>query len=225
MKPNILIVGPSGSGKSSSLRNLDPSSTAVLNSEQKALPFKGGAKFTMNRAVPNMDTYWELFRKMMKGKKTKVIVNESLTSLFEHQMRESEKFFTGFDLWGNYAKEIEKILHESKNTDKYIVSIGIDGIIEGSSGIEERYFAVQGKWKKLVEKEFVIVLYTDCIVNENGDPEYKFITNKQKGYEKCSAKSPMGMFPPIMDNDLSKVIELIEEFYADEDEPVKKGKK
>ena len=230
MKPNILILGPSGTGKSSSLRNCDPESTAILNSEQKALPFKGGAMFKMNRPVsgmhlegkkdeeklvPSMNPYWELFHKMMKGAKSKIIVNESLTSLFEQQMRASARFFTGFDLWGNYAQEIGKILHHSKNTEKYIVMIGIDEVLEGSAGVEERFFSVQGSWKKKVEKEFVIVLYTTCIINEAGDPEYKFITNKQKGYENVSAKSPMGMLPPIMDNDIAEVIRLSELYYGE----------
>jgi hypothetical protein len=233
MKPNILIIGPSGTGKSSSLRNCDPTKTAILNTEQKALPFRGAAKFKMNRPVSGMENegtkeapkmvasmnpYWDLFKKMMKGKNSEVLVVESLTSLLEQQMRATRRFFTGFDLWGNYEIEIAKILHEAKNTDKYIAMIGIDGVLEGANGVEERYFAVQGKWKKMVEKEFVIVLFTTCIIDDEGNAQYKFVTNKQKGFENCSAKSPMGMLPPIMDNDLAEVIKLSEAFYNGEEE-------
>ena len=39
MKPNIFICGPSGTGKSTSMRNLPPERTVILNTEQKALPF------------------------------------------------------------------------------------------------------------------------------------------------------------------------------------------
>jgi len=41
----VFIVGPSGMGKSTSGRNLDCESTMILNSDQKALPFK---KFKLN---------------------------------------------------------------------------------------------------------------------------------------------------------------------------------
>ena len=38
----IFIVGKSGSGKSTSERNLDPKTSMVINSDKKELPFKGG---------------------------------------------------------------------------------------------------------------------------------------------------------------------------------------
>ena len=45
MKPNVIVVGKSGSGKSTSLRNLNPKTTAVINTERKQLPFKGANDF------------------------------------------------------------------------------------------------------------------------------------------------------------------------------------
>ena len=37
----IAIVGQSGTGKSSSIRNLDPTETFIINIASKPLPFKG----------------------------------------------------------------------------------------------------------------------------------------------------------------------------------------
>ncbi len=231
MKPNIFIVGPTSTGKSSSLRNLDPTNTAILNSEQKALPFRSGLKFTMNKPVtglelepnsqkmlPSMTPYWNLFEKAIESKNVKVLVNESFTSLTEQIYAASKRFFSGFDLWGNYNEEITKVLHRSKNTEKYVVFLGTDMIIEGENGVEERCISVQGnRWKKNVEKEFVIVLYTQMITNDKGESEYRFITNKMKGFENIPAKSPMGMLPPTMPNDLNLVIEYIEKYYNEEE--------
>jgi len=216
MKPNILIVGPSGSGKSSSLRNCNPENTAILNTEQKALPFKGSKNFKMNVPIPNVKNYWQAFERAIKGKKVENLIVESFTSLAEHQYRESGKYYTGHNLWGNFKEEIGNILYKSKKTDKYVIFTGIDQVLEGANGVEERYLACEGSWKKKVEKEFVIVLYTTCKINEDGNPEYIFITNKQKGFENCSAKSPMGMLPPQMPNDLNLVIQEIEKYYNEE---------
>src|SRR5271156_3825874 len=44
MSNSVLIIGPSGSGKSSSLRNLDPKSTFILSVLDKPLPFRGYKK-------------------------------------------------------------------------------------------------------------------------------------------------------------------------------------
>ena len=38
-----IILGPSGTGKSTSIKTLDPKSTIVFNTLKKRLPFKGSA--------------------------------------------------------------------------------------------------------------------------------------------------------------------------------------
>ena len=77
MKPNIIIVGPSGSGKSSSMRNLDPKSTAVINTERKQLPFKNANDF-MNVPVKSVSEFHSALDKAMESDKIKTIVIESL---------------------------------------------------------------------------------------------------------------------------------------------------
>lgn len=210
MKPNIIIVGKSGSGKSTSLRNLNPKSTAVLNTERKQLPFKGANNF-LNVPVPDLNTFNAAFKKAMESTEIETIVVESFTSLIEMIYREADIRFKGFDVWSFYNKEIDRILNMSKNTDKNVVFLAIDGAYEGDSGIQERYVAVDGnRWKKRVEKEFVVCLYTD---NHNSDEgmKYRFRTQSQGN---DSAKSPMGMFEELyVDNDLQKVIEKCDEYY------------
>lgn len=44
----LALVGQSGSGKSTSLRNLDPTKTFIINVASKPLPFKGWrSKYTI----------------------------------------------------------------------------------------------------------------------------------------------------------------------------------
>lgn len=210
MKPNIIIVGKSGSGKSSSLRNLDPNTTAVLNTERKQLPFKGANKFK-NVPVPNLSTFNSAMEKAMASDEIKTIVVESFTSLIEMIYREADIRFKGFDVWSFYNKEIDRILNLSKNTDKYIIYLAIDGAYDGEDGVQERFVAVDGnRWKKRVEKEFVCCLYTD---NHYGDGGTKFRFRTQSNGND-SAKSPMEMFEDLyIENDLAQVIEKCEEYY------------
>ena len=58
------------------------------------------------------------------------------------------------------------------------------------------------------------------ITKEDGTPQYRFITNKQKGFERVSAKSPMDMLPLTIDNDINEVIKYVESYINGEEEEV-----
>ena len=54
MAQSVLIIADSGTGKSTSMRNLDPKSTVIINIANKPLPFKGWKSnyTTMNKDNP-----------------------------------------------------------------------------------------------------------------------------------------------------------------------------
>jgi hypothetical protein len=210
MKPNIIIVGPSGTGKSSSLRNLNPEKTAILNTERKQLPFRNADKYK-NVPISNISEFNNAFKAAVDSTSIENIVIESFTSLIEIIFREADVRYKGFDVWSFYNKEIDRILDMSKNTKKNIIFTAIDGVYETDTGIAERYVAVDGnRWKKRVEKEFVICLFTDNHVTDNG-VEYRFRTNT---LGKDSAKSPMDMFTDLhIPNDVAKVLEISNNYY------------
>jgi hypothetical protein len=61
-----------------------------------------------------------------------------------------------------------------------------------------------------IEGLFTYVLFTDIIKNENGEIEYKFITQSDGTN---TAKTPMGCFDKLyIDNDLQYVIDKIDEY-------------
>ena len=213
MKPNIFICGPSGTGKSTSMRNLPPERTVILNTEQKALPFRKGVEFKLNVPINSLQLFKTALTKAIENPNVDIIVIESFTSLIEMIYMKAKSLYDGFDVWDYYKNEIKKIMEMSKNTDKYIIFIGIDQFVEGDSGVEERFIAVDGSWKKKVEKEFVIVIYSEA-KEINDKQEYRFITNKQPGYNRISAKSPMEMLPPIMDNDIMGILNEVDKYYG-----------
>lgn len=214
MKPNILICGRSGSGKSTSLRNLDPKKTIILNIERKQLPFKNAKEFEMNVPVATLDKYHELFDQAIQSDKADTIVIESFTGLTEVIYREARNRYKGYDLWDFYNREIDRALHKSKDADKNVIFTAIDDILEGESGISERCVKVDGKvWRKKVEKEFLIVLYTEIERTDDG-LQYVFVTNTD-GYN--SAKSPMDMLKHKEPNDVAEILKKSKEYYEEPD--------
>lgn len=213
-KPNIFITGPSGSGKSSCLRNMDPASTVIFNTERKALPFQKAGRFSANVPIENHEEWVKNFKIALAMDACKCIFTDSFTALCEMIYQKAITMYTGYDVWNYYNQEIYTILNMSKNTDKYVVFCGIDMTIDGAGGIEERCIHVMGKaWTKKVEKEFVIVLFTET--KDDGDNvQYIFNTNRKKN---ITAKSPMGMLDIVMPNDLSLVIEKSENYYMEEE--------
>ena len=58
----VLILGESGSGKSCSLRNLDPNTTAIFNVAGKPLPFRAKFPYVLQNA-----TYPKIISSLRKG--------------------------------------------------------------------------------------------------------------------------------------------------------------
>lgn len=219
--PNTIIMGPSGSGKSSSIRGLDPSKTAILNTERKALPFRKSMQYKFNINVHKYKSkkhteFVSTLKKAIENPNIENIVIESLTSLFEMIQKYAEGIATGYDQWKVYNDEIGKVFEMTKEAEnKWIFFIAIDQVIESSEGIQERYVAVQGNnWKKKIEKEAVNVFFTTTREGDNGELEYIFKTNKTVGFENVSCKSPMDMFPAEISNDLGLAINYMKEYYG-----------
>lgn len=210
-KPNIFICGPSGSGKSTSLRNLNPERTFILNVEQKVLPFRSAHLFKRQRMINSLTDFQIYFKKALETEDIDYIIVESFTALSEMILLQAKKTKIGYDVYGWYADEVFKILFQSKNTDKYVVFVGIDDLIVEESGEGVRMVKVDGqRLRGTIEKEFVIVLHTFAKQNDKNQMEYYYLTNSDG---KRSAKSPMEMLPYNMLNDLAEVIKLSEEYY------------
>ena len=220
MKPNTLILGASGTGKSSSIRNLPKDTTIILNTERKTLPFREGKDFKMNFAIHNYPQFEKAFDKALKSDKITHIVVESLTSLIEMIDEHAERITGGgFDKWALYNTTLAEVFKKSKSSlDKYVFMISIDQVIESAEGVSERYAVVQGnRWKKYIEKEFVNVLYS-TVEEKDGEFKYVFLTNKNSKYSNVSAKTPLDLAPEYIANDLNYFQERCDKYFETDEE-------
>lgn len=213
-KPNIFICGASGTGKSTSLRNLNPERTIILNVEQKQLPFKGAGKFKRQAMISSLEQFEKFFNENINKEDIDVLVIESFTSLCELIMVKARKTQTGYDIFNWYNDKVWDIIQRSKAANNYVVFLGINQTEVLETGEAWNYIKVDGqKLKGTIEKEFVINLFTVMRPNEQGKIEHYFITHSDPTR---SAKSPMEMLPAQMPNDLAEVIKISEEYYKGE---------
>ena len=215
-KPLIAIVGHSGSGKSTALRNLDPKTTYILDLERKGFPFPNANRFNII-PVENANAFPRELDKVLKEDNCETIVVESFTKYVEQVNTLATNSFKGYDIWSFYNRTIRNMLDSIKNDKATIIFTAVDDIVKipqiTGGETSHRRVKVQGKVHEgAIEKEFLMVLFTEVRKNEKTEEmEYFFQTNTDGV---TSAKTPMGMFDKqLIPNDIVTVLKKAEEYY------------
>ncbi len=221
----VLIVGESGTGKSTSIRTLPPAETVILNTELKAMPMQNHDEFK----VVDINTYKMLdnalrFYASDKANKFNYIVLDSFTSMTEIIDRYTNAIYDGYDIWKNYNLLIYDVINRIKQLKQQVFVMGIpEQKAEGFNEIK-KYLKVKGNELKYgaIEKEFAIVLYTSPVYDEESgemeDVEFTYKPNKRN-----TSKAPMGMFTTRPKNDAKFVSDRINEFYSKERSNLNEG--
>lgn len=200
MGVSVLVLGVSGTGKSSSLRNFGADEIALVNVAGKPLPFKGKFRQTLNS-----DDYDDI-KEFIRNTGTKPVAIDDAQYLMgnEFMRRALEK---GYDKFTELAKNFFELLTfiQSLPDGKIVYLLG--HIERDQDGNEK--FKTMGKLIDQcinVEGTCTIVLKT-CV----SDGRYTFLT-QNSGHD--TVKSPMGMFPSLaIENDLKYVDEKIRNYY------------
>lgn len=198
----VLILGESGSGKSTSLRNFSPDEVVIYNVAGKPLPFRGGVKF--NRA--DNAGYNTILKNMGKKSFKRYVIDDSQYLLcFELFDRSTE---TG------YTKFTEMALHFYNLVQYVIRKMPIDCIVYFLHHTEETDGKVRAKTigKMLNEKLTVEGLFSIVLMAQNVDGKHVFVTQSDG---RSTVKTPMDMFEESeIDNDLKLVDTTIREYYG-----------
>ena len=223
----IAIVGDSGSGKSTSIRNLDPEKTFIISTTGKRPGVKGAKKrypdFKINRETKEMTGNFytssniESIKKMMQIVNTKmpevsvlVIDDFQYLQAFEAMARVDEKGYGKFTDMAKHAYEALKTGMDMRE-DLFIVIMTHS---ENTGDNLNPYYKIKTQGKMLdsvitLEGLFTYVLFTKVIKDDGENIEYKFVTNSDGT---CTAKTPMGLFEDqLIDNDLDMVVRRIQE--------------
>lgn len=217
----IGIVGETGTGKSTSVKFLNPEETYIINVAKKELPFKGSEKAynTEKKNYKEVDDANEISRLLLtisaKAPHIKTIVIEDSNYIMGFNMvaKATETGYTKFSLM---AKDMVELLRTTRQLrdDLVIFYFTHPETIEDSGEIVGYKMKTAGK---LIDSQinleglFTVVLYTNVEEKKDGTMDYSFVTNR---YRKLPAKSPDGMFEEIkIPNNLQLVVEKIKEYY------------
>jgi hypothetical protein len=217
----IGIVGATGTGKSTSIKHLDPKETYIINVAKKELPFKGADKLynTENKNYKEIDDANEITRLLKtiseKAPHIKNIVIEDSNYImgFSIVSKATEVGFTKFSIM---ARDMVELFREARKLrdDLKVFYFTHPETIEESGEVVGYKIKTAGK---LIDNQIVleglltICLYTYVEEKKDGTVSYNFITNR---FRKYPAKSPDGMFADIMiPNNLQEVANTIDEYY------------
>lgn len=206
----VMVIGQSGAGKSTSLRNFAPDEVGIFNVAGKPLPFKN--------KLPRIDRaqYGAITQSLQENKRRAYVVDDS-TYLMQFDMFRHAKE-QGYGKFTTMAVDFERLLETAMHTDDDTVVYFLHHPQFGEDGKAKPQTVGKMLDNQLnVEGLFPIVI--ECKVQ---DGKHVFVT-KNDGSN--IAKAPMGMLPDVMDNDLKAVDEAIREYWDMAPLSTKSGKK
>jgi ABC-type dipeptide/oligopeptide/nickel transport system ATPase component len=217
----IAIVGATGTGKSTSIKHLNPKETYIINTARKELPFKGADKLynTENKNYKEVDEITEIHRLLLtiseKATHIKNIVIEDSNYMMAFRMMEKATE-TGYTKFSILAKDMVEMLRATRKLrdDLKVFYFTHPETIEDGGEIVGYKMKTSGKMldnQINLEGLFSICLYTHVEEARDGSIDYSFVTNR---YRKYPAKTPDGMFDQIkIPNNLQLVVDTIDTYY------------
>lgn len=197
----VLLMGASGTGKSTSLRNLPAEETAIINVTNKPMPFKNknGLK------IVNCTNYEQMISAIIKTKKRIIVVDDSSYMMtFENFDKATQK---GYDKFTNMAVNYYNLIETPKKCDgeKIIYFITHEEIDENGVSHPKTI-------GKMLSQQLVIEgLFSIVLRSMQKENQYVFQTHND-GTSVC--KSPIDMFESdFIPNDLAEVDKTIREYY------------
>lgn len=222
----IAIVGESGTGKSTSLRNLNPETTFIISTTGKPLPFRAWKKKYIPIKIEGknvsgnyyVSSKWDqilkilqIIDKMMPHIKQVIIDDFQYVLSYEFVDRATEVGYTKFSELAQHAMEILRYSEKMREDCKMIFLTHSENV---GDNVNPKY-VIKTVGKLLSEKVtleglFTYIFFTKVNEGDSGRMEYKLITNNDGS---CVAKTSLGMFENLeIDNDLDEIIKVIDAY-------------
>lgn len=196
----VLIMGASGSGKSTSLRNFKPEDVGVFNVAGKPLPFRN------KLATVNSPDYDTIIKMMKLGERKSYVIDDSQYLMAFESFAHAKE--TGYGKFTNMAINFYKLVRTA------IQETPSDTIVYFLHHTET---ADDGRLKaktlgKMIDSQLTLEgLFSIVLLCQTDGSDHNFITNSDGSNP---AKSPMDMFEMKIPNDLKFVDDTIRDYYG-----------
>ncbi len=195
----VLLIGQSGSGKSTSLRNFTRDEIAVVNVLGKPLPFKSDIN------AQKCDDYATILKAIAGTKKKTIVIDDANYLITNEFMNKSS--VKGFDKYNEIGNHFFELINGIKNIEggKTVYLIMHEDTDENGN-VKPKTIG-----KLLDDKVNIQGMFTICIRSmfDNGQYIFRLKTNGQD----C-VKTPFGMFEDeSMENDLKAFDKIVREYY------------
>lgn len=212
MSAATIILGSSGSGKSTSLRNLDPEQCRLIACIDKPLPFEGNHGWVKrSEAAPKGNVIVankaDAIQQAMKGTQKPIIILDDFQAMMTDEFfrRIDEKGYDKFNTIGYDAWSVLKLANQLAANQRVYILAHTDEADDGT--IKMKTIGKMVNDKMTPESYFTTVLR--AMLREG---KHVFST-KTNG--KDPVKTPMGMFKEdFIDNDLAAVDKRICEYWG-----------
>lgn len=195
----VLILGESGSGKSTSIRNFNGGEVGIFNVASKPLPFR--------KKLPKFDgANYGIIKKTISNPKLKAYVVDDSQSLLAFEMfnRAKETGYNKFtEIAVNFYELVQTII---RNTPPDVIVY----LLHHTETTETGKIKAKTVGKMLDNHLTIEGLFSIVLLARTDGTRHWFETQSD-GFS--TAKSPMDMFPKEIDNDLKAVDTAIREYW------------
>ena len=221
-----MILGKSGTGKSTGIKTLDPKETVVINVLKKRLPFKGSNSLynTDNKNMFDVDSYDTIINYLQsindKAKHVKNIIIDDMTYVLRKEYFKTAKI-TGFNKFVDMAAHFQNIISTAENMRN---DLNVFFVMHSEEIVSDNVIVgyKPSTIGKLIDSSYnpvevvPMVLYSAIKYDDKGNAAYGFYTHRcMEGTIEIPAKSPADMFEDdFIPNDLGYVVNKMNEYYS-----------